>query len=618
MLNTQIQDLDRVEILKGPQGTLYGRNSTAGAINFISAPPVQRHEGRLRVGYGNYDTFSAEAMVNQPLGDSAALRLSGRITEQDDGYWKSRLLPGTLGRQSIQTGRAMLALEPLPSIQTLIKGEVYRQRGQLGVAEFFGAIDPATFMPCASILAGRSDDVSCTNFFGYTDADRDPFIVDTERKGFLRNDGWDLTMRNHIDLSAATLTAITGYRRFKQAIDTNIDSTPLPILDFISSGRVKAFSQELRLQGTAGALDWLVGAFYSWDNFEGQSLGDNQALFNTNLLITADQTTKSAAGFTHLIYALTSTLEAVGGLRYTWERRTYAGGSFDLNPFAGSVLCGGCAIANIPLAVVDDRITDNNLTGNIGLNFRPSNDTLIYGLIARGQKSGGFYFGLATAVEQLAPYRPEKLTSYEVGVKADVADGLAQLNLSAFYYDYKNIQTFIRSNAGAIPIQILGNVPKARVKGIDADLSLKPIDGLTLQAAIGLLDTRLGAYTTGSGLVVTGNDLPNAPKFSFRGAATYEMPMQRWGRLRFSVQPSYSSSQFRDADNNPLLGTKAYWLVDAQVGADFAGGWSATLWGRNLTNEQYVTQAIDLTSLGFGNKNYNAPRTYGLTIGFEW
>lgn len=618
MMNGQLFDLDRVEVLKGPQGTLYGRNSTAGAINFISAPPTKEAGGRVQAGYGNYNTFTLDGMVNMPISDTLALRVSGKLIEQQDGYWKSRLLPGTIGKQSIQTGRAMLLWTPNDDYRSLLKVEGLRQRGQQGLTEFFGGVDPLTFGPCAALAAGRIDDTSCTNYLGYTDRDGDPYKGDWERKPIQKSDGWDATWRNDLEMDGLTLTSVTGYRSFIQRTDSNIDSTPAPILDYLNKYAIDQFSQEVRFGGKSGPLDWIVGGFYSWDHYTYSSVGQNRALFNTNTLITADQTTKSAAAFAHGLYSITPKLTGVLGLRYTWEERHYAGGSFDLNTFGASALCGGCA-QPFPLAAVDQTISDKNVTGTVGLNYKPDDDSLIYASISQGQKSGGFFSGLATDPRQLMPYDPEKLTSYEVGVKLALLQRSLQVNVSGFYYDYRDIQTFKRSTAGFIPIQILGNVDKATVKGIDADVSWRPTQDLTLQAAVGILDSELGEFVNAAGVVQDGNKMPNAPAFSFKGSASYDVQLPRDFMARLTIQPSHASSAYRDSENTRIAKTPSYWTVDGNVLLSSAGSpWTFSVWGKNLTDEQYLTQVIDLTGLGFGTKIYSAPRTFGVTLGVAW
>lgn len=570
------------------------------------------------MGYGNYDTLTFDGMANLPISDTLSMRLAGKLIEQQDGYWKSRLTPGTIGKQSIQTARLMLAWAPNDTLLSLLKVEGLRQRGQQGLTEFFGAINPATFQTCTSVAAGRNDDTNCTNFLGYTDRDGAPYKGDWERKPIQNSDGLDATWKNDLALGEVKLTSVTGYRAFIQHTDANIDTTPAPILDYINKYAIDQFSQEIRISGDSGSLDWIVGGFYSWDHYTYSSVGQNLALFFTDTMVTSDQTTKSAAVFGHGRYALTPTLTGVLGLRYTWEQRRYAGGNFDLNTYGGSLLCGGCAMP-YTLVATDETITDRNVTGTLGLNYQPDDNTLVYASVSRGQKSGGFFSGLATDARQLLPYKPEKLTSYEVGAKLSLMERSLQLNLSGFFYDYQDVQTFKRSTVGAFPVQILGNVDKAEVKGIDADLAWRPFDDLTLQVAVGLLDTRLGQFVNAAGVTQTGNELPNAPTFSLKMAAAYDIRLPGEFVARVSVQPSHATAAFRDTENTKLARTPGYWTVDGNILLSSPERpWTVSVWSKNLTDNLYQTQVIDITGLGFGTKIYSAPRTYGVSVGVRW
>lgn len=618
MMNGEIYDVERVEVLKGPQGTLYGRNTTAGAVNFITTAPKGSQEGYLRLGAANYETFSLELMQNIPVSPALSIRVVGKVSDQGEGWWKSRRLDGSIGKRSMQAGRASFLWEPSETYSSLLKVEGFRQRGQLGYTEFFGALDPATFGLCASILAGRSDDTRCVNLAGYTDPDGDPYVGDWDRKPVLRSDGWDVTWKNELNLDIFDVTSITGYRKFKQRTDTDVDASPFPIADYLNDYRTEQFSQELRLGQQSGALDWIVGGFYSWDDYDFSSLGNNRAIFNTVTLILARQETNSLGLFGHGRLALGPKLTLTTGVRYTWEKKHYIGSDLDLNPLGGSVLCGGCATP-FTIVAVDDTISDQNVTGTIGLDYKPDSDTLLYTSVSRGQKSGGFYSGFATAPEQLAPYKPEKLTAYELGVKKTLLGRSLQVNLSAFYYDYRDVQTFIRSTAGALPVQILSNVGKAKVKGIDFDMAWRPVNEITLQAAIGLLDTKLGSFVDGSGITRNGNELPNAPTFSFKGSASYDVEISGGYAATFSVQPSYASSTFRSTENTLLTKTPGYWLMDANIALKSSDApWSLTLWAKNLTDKRYVTQVGDFTGLSWGYKVHGAPRTFGITAGYKW
>ncbi|QGN55692.1 TonB-dependent receptor plug domain-containing protein [Novosphingobium sp. Gsoil 351] len=176
LMSSEIYDLERIEVLKGPQGTLYGRNSTAGAVNILTARPDDSFSARASAGYGNFNAFEAEGFVNVPLSDTLAARVSARTVQQGKGYWTSRRLPGeTLGERNILTGRAQLSWRPDDALAVTLKVEGLRSRSEMGQGEFFGTVNPLTGGPCAPVLAGRVDNSQCTDFFGYTDTDGDPF-----------------------------------------------------------------------------------------------------------------------------------------------------------------------------------------------------------------------------------------------------------------------------------------------------------------------------------------------------------------------------------------------------------------------------------------------------------
>ena len=621
LMSSEIYDLARIEVLKGPQGTLYGRNSTAGALNIISAPPESIFSARVTAGYGNYQAFEAEGYVNAPLGDTLALRISARTVQQGRGYWRSRLLPGeTIGERDILTGRLQLRWRPSSDVDITLKVEGLRSRSEMGQGEFFGTINPLTGAPCAPVAAGRIDNSRCTDFFGYTDTDGNPFLGDWPRDAFYDVDGWDATLRAEFDLGAVTLRSITGYRWQDRGFDIDSDATPARQVDFLQNDRIAQFTQELHLAGRTGIAEWLIGAFYSHDNVRVFTPGNHLDLFVTQTVINADQDTDSIAGFANVEWHLDDRLSLVTGLRFTWEKRSYVGGTTDLNPLGFSFLCIPAGLCTpgvpgpVPLTFRDDRISDSNLTGRIALEYKPGPRSLLYASVARGRKSGGFFSGITTDNRALLPYRPETLTAYEIGGRAELANRQVLLSGSLFYYDYDDVQTFVRDDGGAIPVQRLGNIDHARVLGADLDINWRPATGLDLFAGIGLIDTKLSAFATAAGPVAAGNELPNAPSFTFTGRARYEFPIG--ASLHASLQGSthYSASVFKDAVNDPLIRAGSYWLFDARAAFGAADDrWEIAIWGRNLSDDRHVVQGLDVASLGFGNRTYNAPRTWGVT-----
>ena len=269
------------------------------------------------------------------------------------------------------------------------------------------------------------------------------------------------------------------------------------------------------------------------------------------------------------------------------------------------------------LSAENDTIHDRNWSWRGGLNYKPNDDTLIYGVIARGTKSGGFFNGITTNSFALAPYRPEELTDYEAGVKTRVLDGRLQLEASVFWYDYNDLQTQTFTSVGAVSLIKLGNVGKATIKGLDAQATWIPVRGLSLTGSLGLLDTELGSFTTagatGPIVVAKGNKLPNAPDTSFNGQVRYEWPAIGDWTPAAQAGAHYSSKVFKEALNTPYLSAGSYWLVDARASLASSSGWEVALWGKNLGNTQYVTQATD-DGLGMGYRVFNAPRTFGVSL----
>lgn len=614
-------DLGRIEVLKGPQGTLYGRNSTAGAINIISAAPsFSGDSGMVSATAANYGRYEGEAWANLVASDQLAFRFSGKAITQDDGYWFSRPLDSTLGKQNILLGRAQMLWQPSAGTTVLLKLEAERDRSELGAGKFFGTIPAVAGATCPNF----SNPAVCVDSHGFTDTNPDPFSVTTDHAAPYNVSQEGATLHVDQELGWAKLSSITGYIDFKRNFYIDADAAPTTDAEFNQNDKVRQFTQEVRLAGGSEArATWLVGAYYSWDQVQTLSPGYLQDLFNTDVLITANQKTESRAVFGQVDWTLTPKLKLITGLRYTDEDRSYIGGTTDLNPFGLSFLCyavGACALGapgTHVLSFEDDTIHDSNLSWRGGLNFKPSDDTLLYAQVARGTKSGGFFNGITTNSAALAPYRPEELTDYEAGVKSRLLDKTLQLEASLFWYDYDDLQTQTFTNVGAVSLIKLGNVGKATVKGLDAQATWLPVRGLTLSGSLGLLNTELGSFTTagaaGPIVVPKGNKLPNAPDTTFNGQVRYEWPA--FGDWTPAIQAGahYSSSVFKEALNTPYLSAGSYWLIDARAALASSAGWELALWGKNLGNTQYVTQATD-DGLGMGYRVFNAPRTYGVSL----
>jgi len=318
-------DLARVEVLKGPQGTLYGRNSTAGAINLISQPPALDHlYGDVTAGYGNYEAFEANGDVNIPLGSTAALRLAAETDQQERGYWYSTVLNRDLGRQNVFRERAQLLWEPNAKLKVLLKLEGEENHSEIGVGKFFGTIPVLGYGGACPNFAAPA---SCVDFLGYTDTNPNPFVGAYNHLAPLKTDAFNATLHFSYDLGWAQLTSITDYIDFARDFYIDADASPAVISEFDQHDFVRQFSQEFRLNGDVGPVQWLAGAYYSWDGVKSDTPGSLRDFLGADVLIHSNQTTQSEAVFSQMKWAITPTLTLVAGLRGTHEERSYAGGS---------------------------------------------------------------------------------------------------------------------------------------------------------------------------------------------------------------------------------------------------------------------------------------------------
>jgi iron complex outermembrane receptor protein len=607
-------DLDHIEVLKGPQATLYGRNATAGAINIISAKPEFNDlSGDISAGYGNYQAFQSDGALNVPVTDNFALRFAGETIQQGRGYWFSRTLDTDLGRQDIYLGRAQALWDPTSSLTVLLKLDGEHNHSQIGVGKFFGTIS-TTAASCPDF----SNPAHCVDAHGYTDTSSDPFQGDWNHPAPYDVDRWNATLHITDDLGWATLTSVTGYIGFRRSFYIDADASPFVDSEFDQNDKVNQASQEFRLDGTtAGGVTWLVGADYAWDHVQTYSPGYFTDLFVPGLdaLITADQVTHYGAVFGQVDWPLFDQVTLSSGVRLAYEDRHYEGGS--------TWTVAGTSIPVLPFdTFLSDGIVDRSVDFRESLNWKPTTDSLVYASVSRGTKSGGFFNGISTTDAALVPYKPETLTDYEVGVKSSLFDDTLLIDSSAFYYDYHDLQAQTFTNVGAVSLIKLSNIQKATVYGLDLGATWLPVDGLSLRGGLGLLHTRLGSfpYATAGGPFTqpAGNKLPDAPDVSFNGTARYEHNV--FGTYIGAVQftGTFAGDNFKEALNTPYLFTKANWVFDGRVSiATDDKAWELAGWIKNMFNEEHVVNATN-DGTGDGYRIFNAPRTYGLTLTYAF
>jgi iron complex outermembrane receptor protein len=623
-LTFSLFDTDRVEVLRGPQGTLYGRNTTGGAINFLSRQPGDALEGYATLHYGRFKEKEVEAAVTLPLAPGVSTRIAG-VFEDNAGFHTNRVTGNRMGDVNRWALRGLLKLQPTSTIDVLLNLHGGRLDNKSTPFEMKGTLDPVTGAPGCDFSVTR-----CVNLFGYSDDDNDPFSHDIDHEGRTRL--WNIGGSGHVDvdLDTMTLTSITAFERTVRHHHEDADGSPQNFLNTYFYDDNRQFSQELRLASKdKQRFRWMLGLFYSheetklhnrYDFFRGyrdvvESYGfpggfDPDGVNPTGLtpfLVDQrlDQKSNSYAGFANLEYDLTDEIELLVGGRYTFEDRAIRTSvAFDEPTGA------------IPLVDnFSDKVKFRAFSGKLGLNYKPREGILLYASVSRGFKSGGYNGALVFSEPELQPFRPETLYAYEAGFKTSLLDRRLTLNGAAFYYDYQDIQLYTFASANGIPVQVLTNAGAAEIYGVEGEISARPIDRLTINLGGGLLHTKIKNFQTEGGADYSGNHLVLAPSVTGNILVRYDIPLDN-DRLKLGLQTDahYQSRVYFSTSNDSLLAQGGYGLWNARISlAQADDGWEVAAQVRNLTDKRYRSEAFDFSSSSYDLFIYGQPRTWELT-----
>lgn len=622
MMGGQLYDIDRIEVLKGPQGSLYGRNTTGGAIKFISRGPTDYLDVDARVDYSSWQTLEAEAGIGGPLTDTVRGRVAVSSTQRQGGYLFNRFTGETVGKQSRFAGRAILEFEPTEAFSAQLNVHGYSNRADATIREHIGFVDPVTGKrTCSAVLNGERG--GCTDLSGYVDNDGDPYTSDAN---FLYGDqvnskSWGSSLTLNYDTPLGTITSITGYDRFKRNLVDDNDSSPNIAFEFDVTDKIEVFSQEFRtVSNPESAIKYVFGVFFSWDNVDSQSEQAVDKLFNTRVGVSHDQTTKSYAGFGNVEIPLGEQFSINGGLRLTYEKKSDRSISQDfatLGPISALNPTRGPFIFSDKSMTIDQT----DLSGNIGIQFKPNSDVMIYANASKGFKSGGFKGNISFNPAQVEPYGPENLYAYEVGLKSVLFNRKLMFNAALYYYDWRDFQAYSLVQL-AVPVVVLTNAGDAEVKGVEAEVVWQPSRQFSLSAAVNYLDAKIVKFNALSGGQNNlGNKLANAPDFTFSGIANYKFPIIGDNIEPFvQLQANYQSKVFFEIQNNPINSEDSYWLIGARVGADIDDGrWNVAAYVRNLFDKEYVAESryVDLRTFPSSNL-YGEPRSFGFAVSYKY
>ncbi|MBI1199765.1 MAG: TonB-dependent receptor [Phenylobacterium sp.] len=619
----QFFDLERIEVLRGPQGTLYGRNTTGGAVNVVSRRPTQAFTADASAEYGRFNAIALEGGVGGPLvKDVLAFRVAG-AGNWDDGYTLNRLTGHHGNDQNRWALRGSLLYTPSADLEVLAQAHYAKSQGS-SILAYNRPLFPATAAatgPDGFCAPGFYTSGQCTDAIGYANTSSDLYEGDYHLEGKDRVRTYGGSVSATWKLGAVDLVSVTGYEHAKRNDLEDTDAGPNDVITADYRARQSAISEELRLQSAGtGPAKWVLGGYVSRDHLTTDSYYDILRLLRDPTPANptgADlensvgvfgwpykQTNKSYAVFGQVDYSVTDALILTGGLRYSADRK-----SFD---YASTAEFGA-----ITFFTVDDRKTFDSLSGKVGVQYRFSPDANIYATYNRGYKSGGFFGGQTVDPSTLGPYKDEKVDAYEAGAKFQAFDRRLTGSISAFYYDYQDLQVYDLVLQGNITVQVFTNASNARIYGGEAELTARPIDGLTLQTGISLLDATYRDYVTAGG-DYSGNRLPNAPKFSGTALAQYEWPVAG-GSMRVAADATFRSKVFFDTRNLERLSDKGRAFVNARLGWTSPDeSYELGIWGRNIFDETNISDIIPIEGLGFDLFSMGRPRTYGVYARFHY
>lgn len=584
----QTFDIEQIEVLRGPQGTLFGKNTTAGAINYISHRPTFDNEGEVSVGYGSHNYFEVKGVGEAPLvQDRLTVRFAFDIAHSD-GYIEN-VNPAISDRSNIdrKAGRLTIGYKDDDGFKATLR--VFHNESD---AKAIGVINTGTG-PGGLNAFGRDPRIN-----PYTGERMSRHQMATDRDGDIevRGTGGYLTLEK--DLGFATLTSITSHLwgRFLNNVDADGTIDNLLHIDFAAKN--KETSQDIRLATNgSGPIKVIGGLYYFRDDID---INTTYTIFGGPPVLpiltqSYDQRRTSYAAYIDGTWDLSQMFTLYGGLRYTKDKGRLA--NFQVTPI----------ITPQPTL----RYNDGKPTGRIGLRAKVADDVMIFGQYARGYRSSAFNGGALTNPADLNVAEPEKLDAYELGLKSQWFDRHLTFNVSAFLYNFSN-QQFI--NLVGINNQQLVNAGKSRIKGLEFELVARPTDRLSFNAGLGLLDAKYRKLTLG-GVDLSGNDLIEAPDYSLNFGGDYRIPIGDEGALTFHADATRVGSQFFQASNSPLSKADAFWDVGARIAfREPSGRFEIAIYGKNLTDNRELTGiVVDPTSqTRFATVPY--PRRFGVEL----
>ncbi|MDT8319498.1 MAG: TonB-dependent receptor [Xanthomonadales bacterium] len=594
-LTFQMFDMERVEVLRGPQGTLYGRNATGGLVHYVTRQPTSEFDMYGDLTFGRHSQVKFEGAVGG--GTETVMARLAVAGNNHDGYVDNRVGEDPNDADNIAVrGKLLFVLSDQWSL--LLNGHYSDSDALAAAYQHQGT-------------AGDGFD-----FFGYKDTDNDVWAGDYDRVGPLKieNSGGFVELNWQGDvLGMKWITGVENVDKFHQE-DTdagNVDFGAGSLVRPTFSAETDQVTSELRFFGSSDKLNWVAGLYYFDNDVDGSGTRlDLSGLFDVDFQVDYQQDTTSYAAFGQVDYRLNDRWELTGGLRYTDEEKDFVYINREVN-FDAFVYEFSPATAG-DLASQSEEV----LSGKVGINFNASDDMMLFGSVSTSFKSGGFNSGFLDPSLDLAnlPFDKEDLISYEVGLKSTLAGGRVRFNATAFYYDYKDLQALTFEGVSSF----ISNASDASITGAEFELIANPTDALELSMGLGLLDAEADGIGLPDGSVLENRNLVLAPDVQFNALGRYTIPFGE-SALILQLDTHYSDEVFFDIANQDIARQSSYWVWNGSISYRFNEHFDVSVWGKNLFEKEYKVYTFDFSDFfGLNQQMYGPPRWYGVTLRYQY